>query len=121
MKRISGILLIAVFAAVAALCALSGITLDGRDPLSIQCSRSDERPAQGGPFSEQTRVEGTLTFLPLGVVCTYDVDGDAFGPQSVAHPNWPATIGVLVSLALVVSGVVLVAQSARAKTTTSSF
>ena len=106
MKRTAGVMIIVFSLAILAWSALFGTNIDGRDPPSSQCSRSTP-PDQGGPFYEQTKVEGYRTYLPLGMVCTYDVDGDAFGPQDVVHQNWPATVIAVISLGLVGFGVSL--------------
>lgn len=84
-----------------------GWSFDGADPPDSQCLRGPA-PDAGGPFYEATRVTGEVSFLPLGVHCTYDVDGDNFGPQTIHHYNGPATAGLIISLLAFGSGGLLV-------------
>lgn len=81
---------------------------DGWELPSTQCWGLP-KPESGGPFYESTRVTGARTFFPLGIDCTYDVDGDDYGPQTV-H-NYNAVPSAL--LALSVLGAVLVGASLR--------
>ncbi|ROS30063.1 hypothetical protein EDF22_1824 [Rathayibacter sp. PhB127] len=74
-----------------------GWTFDGRDPMSVQCSRGPF-PEVGDSSDESVRITGDPTLLPLGVDCTYDADGDDIGPQTTHHYDFPATIGLLVSV-----------------------
>lgn len=69
-----------------------GLILDGTGAPTTQCERSTERPNAGGPYFENTVVQGSPTFFPLGIACTFDVPTDAVGPQQINHPNWTATI-----------------------------
>ncbi|PPF16862.1 hypothetical protein C5B92_10950 [Rathayibacter sp. AY1A4] len=48
-----------------------------------------------------------MTILPLGVDCTYDVDGDEVDPQTLRHPNMPATAGLLGSALTFATGAAL--------------
>ncbi|WP_127886792.1 hypothetical protein [Rathayibacter festucae] len=73
-----------------------GWTFDGMDPMSVQCSRGPF-PEAGG-LSESFRITGDPTLLPLGVTCTYDAVGDDVGPQTTHHDDFPATVGLLVSV-----------------------
>lgn len=84
----------------------SGWIIDGREPPAVQCE-SGPYPRTGGPFHETTRITGSVTILPLGVDCTYDVDGDEVGPQTVRHPNMPATAGFLGSALTFAAGAAL--------------
>lgn len=70
----------------------------GWDLPVIQCLNLPV-PELGGPFYEATEVDGVRTIFPLGIDCTYDVAGDAYGPQTV-H-NYNAVPSVLLVLSLV--------------------
>lgn len=90
-RRLLGLLVLTAFGLLALGAFLTGITLDGKEPPAVQCTRSMHLPASGGPFHEGTRITGERTFMPLGVNCTYDSLKDAIGPQTVQNSNWPAT------------------------------
>ena len=49
-------------------------------------------------FSSVVSATSYPTILPLGVSCTYDADGDVIGPETVHHYDFPATVGLLVSV-----------------------
>ena len=74
-----------------------GWTFDGIDPFSVQCSRGPF-PEAGDLSDESVRITGDPTLLPLGVNCTYNADGDDVGPQTIHHDDFPATVGLLVSV-----------------------
>ncbi|MCI9886833.1 hypothetical protein BALS_19735, partial [Bacillus altitudinis] len=84
-----------------------GLKFDGRDPLTIQCLRGPY-PDEGGPYYEATRAVGEVSLLPLGVDCTYDVDGDDVAAQTNHHYDYPATAGLIVGAMAFGSGVLLV-------------
>lgn len=70
-------------------CCILGLLLigfgwihDGWAPPATQCLHGPV-PELGGPFYEQTEVTGERSYFPLGVLCTYDVPGDDYGPQTV--------------------------------------
>ncbi|KQQ03401.1 hypothetical protein ASG06_07700 [Rathayibacter sp. Leaf185] len=84
-----------------------GWAFNGLDPLDVQCARGPF-PDAGGPFFEPTRVTGEPTLLPVGVSCTYDVDGDDVGAQTIRHDNLSATVGLIVSTLAFGGGGVLV-------------
>lgn len=84
-----------------------GLTFDGLDPLTIQCLHGPY-PDEGGPFYEATRVVGEVSLLPLGVDCSYDVDGDDVAAQTIHHYDYPATAGLIVGTLAFGSGALLV-------------
>lgn len=84
-----------------------GLTFDGRDPLTIQCLRGPY-PDEGGPFYEATRVVGEVSLLPLGVDCSYDVDGDDVAAQTIHHYDYPATAGLIAGAMAFGSGAMLI-------------
>lgn len=112
LRRVVGVALAVSFLAVAMISIVFGITMDGRDDLSTQCQRSSALPTAGGPYLEDTAVSGSPTFTPLGVACTYDSPNDSFGPQTIAHPDWPATVtGGTAFVLAIISAVVAIRVS----------
>ena len=104
LRRTIGVLVLLIFSLLALASFLTGITLDGKEHPTIQCVHTTRLPETGGPFRENTEITGERTFLPLGVNCTYDSPDDAFGPQTVQNPNWPATVIWIASTAAAVYG-----------------
>jgi len=85
---------------------------DGWAPPFIQCLNGPF-PVEGGPFYESTRVTGEQTLFPLGVDCTYDVEGDAFGPQVIHNYNVVPTVVLVVSLLGVAGGLWIIVRARR--------
>ena len=87
--------------------------MNGWDPLGIQCIYVDDQPRVGGPYLEDSKISGNWTQFPFGIDCTYDSPTDDFGPQTVSHPDWPATITFGIGLGGVFGGVALANRGDR--------
>ncbi|WP_306896162.1 hypothetical protein [Agromyces albus] len=97
---------------IAVLTLATGWIHDGWNVPTIQCL-SAPYPASGGPFHEGTDVSGHATLFPLGLDCTYDVPGDAFGPQTIHNYRFDSTLVLVVSLSAVVGGALLIRRARR--------
>ncbi|CAN5190476.1 hypothetical protein BH09ACT1_BH09ACT1_10470 [soil metagenome] len=119
MRRIIRAIVLLLFAGVLAVITLLsieiGTNLDGHRAISTQCSMSAALPVRGGPYFESTVVTGRQTYLPLGVVCTYDAPGDGIGPQAVVRVSWLWTGVALVAGAVAIWCFVLVVRPRTAR------
>ncbi len=107
--RVVGWVVIAFCAVVAIVMINVGWIIDGIGSPDSQCI-SAPVPELGGPFTESTRMSGQRSILPLGVDCTYDVDGDAFGPQIVHNYRVGPNVVFLVSLLGIAAGALVLVR-----------
>ena len=112
MRTALGVVAIVLGVIVALLMLTFGWIRTGWEIPQTQCAQLPG-PEQGGPFFESTRVDGSRTWFPLGLSCTYDVSGDAFGPQTVNYYNPETSTILVISVAGVVFGVITVARARR--------
>jgi hypothetical protein len=109
-QRFAGWVCVIVFALLALLMFSVGWIRSGWVVPDMQCI-DGPKPEQGGPFYESTRIEGRRTYFPLGVDCSYDVEGDAYGPQTVHNYNAAPTVVLVLSVLGIVAGMLLITRA----------